>query len=293
MGKRTSSQPPPVDPAALASAQGAANKDTAIAQARLNQVNEITPYGTSTYSPTGEKIDGIQQFERKTTLNPEEQKMLDSERAISQQLLGTGQNLINRVDEATANRFSLDNAPAVTGINEDARNKVEDALYSRATNRLDSRFSDQQGDLETQLATQGFARGSEAWNREMNNFEENKNDAYEQARLGAEAQGISEQGRLFGLEQSQRSRAIEEQLLERGMPLQEIQALLGTAPGVTNPNFSATPQAAIAPTDVVGAQSLASSMQANAAAQQAANRNSLTGGLFGLGSSIGSAALLA
>ena len=59
MGKKSPKAPAAPDPAATAAAQGAINRETAIAQARLNQYDEVTPYGSSTYTPTGKTIDGI------------------------------------------------------------------------------------------------------------------------------------------------------------------------------------------------------------------------------------------
>ena len=54
MGKP--SYPKPPDPWETATAQGSLNQQTAYAQNRLNQVNQVTPYGTLTYQPTGENI---------------------------------------------------------------------------------------------------------------------------------------------------------------------------------------------------------------------------------------------
>jgi len=42
--------PTPPDPVATAQAQGAINRETAVAQARLNRTNEITPLGSRTYN---------------------------------------------------------------------------------------------------------------------------------------------------------------------------------------------------------------------------------------------------
>lgn len=49
MGKSTPSAPKAPDPVATANAQAAANKETAIAQAQLNMVDQYTPYGSLTY----------------------------------------------------------------------------------------------------------------------------------------------------------------------------------------------------------------------------------------------------
>ena len=61
MGKSAPSAPAPPDPFKTAQAQAAVNKETAIAQSKLNMINAYTPYGTSLYTKRGEVEDGIQQ----------------------------------------------------------------------------------------------------------------------------------------------------------------------------------------------------------------------------------------
>ena len=50
MGKSAPSAPPPPDPAATAAAQAAANKDAVREAALMNQITQVTPYGTMAYS---------------------------------------------------------------------------------------------------------------------------------------------------------------------------------------------------------------------------------------------------
>jgi len=45
MGKSAPAPPVPPDPIKTAAAQAAVNKETAIAQAKLNMIDEYTPYG--------------------------------------------------------------------------------------------------------------------------------------------------------------------------------------------------------------------------------------------------------
>lgn len=52
MGKGSSSTPAAPDPVATANAQSQYNKDAALYQAQLNNVNQVTPYGNLTYSQT-------------------------------------------------------------------------------------------------------------------------------------------------------------------------------------------------------------------------------------------------
>ena len=53
MGKSSPKAPPAPDYAGAAAAQGAANKETAIASSRLNNPNVVSPYGTQTWSEPG------------------------------------------------------------------------------------------------------------------------------------------------------------------------------------------------------------------------------------------------
>lgn len=286
--KSSPSAPAAPDPAGIAAAQGAANREAAEASSRLAMTEEVTPFGTATYSPTGEQFEvaggaPVDQYRRTVTLNPEDQAQLDTQRRIGAQLLETGEGQLGRVSEAMASPFSLEGLPASATVDEGARQKIEDALYSRETARLDPRFQQRRSQLENKLVNQGFARGSEGYNRAMAQLGFEESDAYEQARRSSAASAVGEQGRLFGLSASARERALTERLLERGMPLQEMQGLMGAAPGITTPQFSPIPAAGVAPADIAGPTATAYSGQLNAYNQDLAARRATQGGLFGLG----------
>jgi hypothetical protein len=90
-----------------------------------------------------------------------------------------------------------------------------------------------------------------------------------------------------GYQVDDRNRAIQEALMQRNQPINEVAALLGTGPGVQMPTFQNTQQQPIAPTDV-------SSIYANDYAgkmaqyqQQLKQGNAAMGGLFGLAGTIG------
>lgn len=72
----------------------------------------------------------------------------------------------------------------------DYRDIAQEAVWERQKPALDAR----RAAVETQLANQGLARGSEAWNREM----EAVNDAEDRARLAAISEGRVESSQLFG-----------------------------------------------------------------------------------------------
>jgi hypothetical protein len=77
--------------------------------------------------------------------------------------------------------------------------KMNDAVYGQATSRLDPRFNQSESDMKSQLAAKGITENSDAYRRELDNFNRSKTDAYNQAQYTARQAGADEQSRLFGL----------------------------------------------------------------------------------------------
>jgi hypothetical protein len=74
-----------------------------------------------------------------------------------------------------------------------------DALYKANTQYLDPQFAQNQAKLESQLANQGITRGSEAYNNAMLNFNNQKQQAYTDARNQAIGQGTAAAQGMFGM----------------------------------------------------------------------------------------------
>ena len=87
----------------------------------------------------------------------------------------------------------------IGGADAATRNNVESALYNRATSRLAPRFDRSRSALETRLTNQGITQGSDAYSREMSDFGQTENDAYQSAIDSSIIGGGQEQSRLFGL----------------------------------------------------------------------------------------------
>ena len=276
-GGGSSSPPPPPDPAETAAAQAAANKETAIAQARLNQINEFTPFGSVVYSPTGETRDGIETTQRTITLDPAQQAQLDAQNRVGLQLFGIGEDQLARIRSNFSQPYSYDGLPTAPSLETGAlaRDQVTDALLSR----LEPQFDRDRRAMETQLVNQGFTPGSTGYNEAFDEFNRAKTDARMQALLA----GGQEQSRLFGLASAERDRAIQEDLTLRNMPLNELSALLGTSPGITVPQFSPPPQTGIAPTDVAGPIQNAYNAELLAWQNKNQAQQAASGQLFGLG----------
>jgi hypothetical protein len=341
MGKK-SKPPPPPDYAAIAREQSQASREIAAEQTIANRPNINTPFGSQTWEQTqGVDANGkpITNWTQNTTVSPELQGALDDQFAIqgarSDIAKGGLDNLRSTLAQpvdfggATQQR-NIAQTPGVGNLSQSlqaagygqmpdvagTRQRAEDALYERQTRRMDPRFARDQSALETQLANQGLARGTEAWNNAATDFSNTKEDAYSRAMMesiiggGAEGQrdfDMSMRGRTQvgneltqqsnlenqGFNQSitaneatgrQRQQDIAEQLQARGIPLNEINALLSgqqvgmpQMPGFQGANAGQTPQLlSAAQSDYQGQLD-----QFNARQQQ---RGGLMSGLFKLGS---------
>lgn len=269
MGKQQSAPPPPdYTGAAQATAQG--NLQAAQTAAAANRVNQVTPYGSLTYSESGKDSQGNPMWTATQSLSPDQQKLLDYQNqsslglgSIQNQGLGYVQNMLDKP-------FDTSTLPAEQ-IN--AGQTAQDAIMSR----LDPSFDRRQSQLETQLANQGIARGTEAYTNAQGDLNNARNDAYTQAAL--QGMGIGQQARQQGLQ---------EQSFLRNEPLNTLNAVRSGAQ-VQGPQFTNVPQqAATQGADYLGATNAQyQAASGNANAGNAAN-SGMMGGLMQLGGTLAS-----
>lgn len=222
MGKKAPTPPPAPDPAAAAQVQGQYNLQAARQNANLNRVNQITPFGSLTYSNTNPDQDT---WTATQTLSPAGQRQLDLSNQASELYGSAAVSQLGRAGESLSNPFNP-NLPAFTGdvanrSGEVVRglnqrdlaldrvglgqradftgigdpNQSRDAVEAALTARLAPRQEADRAALETRLANQGITLGSEAWRASMDDQARSVNDA----RLGVTAQAGQEQSRMFGL----------------------------------------------------------------------------------------------
>ena len=72
---------------------------------------------------------------------------------------------------------------------DEARQRAENAVYQSFLEKATPQFEQQTDDLQTRLINQGLTPGSEAYQRAMNDLQENQNDALSQAAYQAVLQG--------------------------------------------------------------------------------------------------------
>ncbi len=219
MGKSAPSPPPPPDPAATAAAQSTANVDTASAQAAMNYVNQKTPYGSTTFAPTGSYTtpsgQTVPTYTENVSLSPLGQSILSGQQTIANTVIPGAENLANQAVTAAGTPLSFDtyqnkiinstpySAPISSVATPGAINPQQfndtatKAIYEQQKSFLDPQWTQQQKDLEDQLSRQGIPVGSDAYNNAMTNFENAKNQAYQSAQDSATSQGAQ-----FGLAQA-------------------------------------------------------------------------------------------
>jgi len=274
MGKKSQpSQPTPPDPYATATAQAAADKETAITQGQLNQVNQVGPYGNLSYTQRGTTPEGTPQYTATTTLSPDGQRQLDLTNRAGITYGETANNQLDQLSQLLSQPLDFDSLGSAPVANEETRQSVRDSTISRLQPTIDR----DRAAMESSLASQGINLGSEAYEDATRQFDNRLNDMY----LATDAQAGNEMARMYGLESNVRDRAINELIQQRQLPLNETLALLsGTQ--VQSPQFVNTPQASLPSPPV--AESIYNSYQGelNNYNQRSATASANTQGLYSL-----------
>lgn len=155
--------------------------------------------------------------------------------------------------------------PLPTG--DQARDQAINAAYGQASSRLDPQWSSRATALESQLANKGLTPGGEAYSAAQRDFNLGRNDAYTSAMNSAIGQGTAAGNAIF-----------QQGIQARQQPMQQLgqlQGLLGM-PGFATAGSSQAP-------NYLGALGQEYGGAMNAYGIDQANKNSLLGGLAGLG----------
>lgn len=268
------SPPPAPDYAAAATAQGAANKEAAIASSRLNNPTVINPYGTQTWT------EGATADSRPTltqTFSPEQQALYDQGIQTKNLLGQTGTQGAQALTGIVGKQFDLSGAPATPGSADETRAKVINAMMSRANED----YGKQTDQANSDLVAAGIRPGTKAYDDRMMMIERARTDARNQA----EVAGGNAASQSFTMDTQRRKDAIAELLAQRQTPLNEVTALMSGSQ-VSNPFAmpGASQSANIAPAPLYDAAKSQSGYGTDVYNQGVAQNNSTMSGLFQLGS---------
>lgn len=266
------------DPAETAAAQTASNKETALWNAALNNVNQVTPYGNLTYTSQDQGNGLPPQYTSTITLSPEQQALYDTQTRAEQGLMNLGEQQIGRIAESVSSPYSYAGlAGAVSPEDVATQQANAEAAYMA---RLNPQFAQDEEALRTRLINQGIGQGSQAYQREIDAFNQMKNDARSQAVLAGQQYGGTAQQQAL----QRRNQAISEYDAQRNAPLNEY---IGMTSGVQiqNPQFSSQGYQGAQGVDYAG---LVNQNYQNQMAQynaRQAGSNNMLGSLAGLGGS--------
>lgn len=172
------------------------------AQARAQQVGQLTPQGNLIYGTQGEGGTFIPSIGH-TTVQLQETPFQEQLRLLGENLsLGLGGDVVSQYGQT-----------GLTPLNTDFAAQQEAAgsnLFQAGVGRLQPQFDLQRSRLEQQLADQGIPRNSDAWRNEVNRLEESQNEQLSKLSLDAALMSGQEQSRLQNLASTQRAQQFSE-----------------------------------------------------------------------------------
>ena len=266
------SAPPPPDYTALAKQCNQSNIDMARMGLAANRVNQQTPFGGLSYSQTGTDAYGNPTYTATQTMSPEQQGLYQQQTGLQSGVLGAAQaglgNVQNSVMQGGVDQSKL----AQTGIN--PGETYSDAIMRRLAPQMQM----ESGQFDAQMANQGIAPGTEAYQNAKRQFDQAQNDKLTSAVVGGMQTGLSANQQGFNQAQS-----------NLNMPINMLNSLR-TGNNLTNPNYvNAANMANVPGVDYMGAgQNTFNGQLAQTNANNAASGGFL-GGLMNLGGTLGSA----
>jgi len=219
------------------------------------------------------------QFTSTIDLSPEQQAILDRTTANQKALVDLGGQQLGRISESVNTPFSFSGLPSYGEADQNAAAaKGEEALLGR----LNPQFARDEEALRSRLINQGIGQGSQAYNTEMERFNQAKNDARQQAVLGGQQYGSAELASAL----QRRNQGIQEYTTTRNAPLNEY---IGLTSGVQvqNPSFTSQNYQGTQPVDYANMVNQNYQNQIGQYNQKVASNNSTTSGILGLAGQLG------
>lgn len=259
MGSKASAPAAP-DPTQLTQAMATAADQTAGFNKSLNANNTSNPLGNLQYINSG------------TATNPQWSSQQNLNPALSAQLAGGVNQGVGNM-QTSLNPQTMGNPAIQQDVN---------SQFGAQMGLLQPTFGIQQQNLTQQLANQGLQPGSAAYNNAENLLNQQQNNAYTQVANNAEQTGIGLQNQLFGQGLQAGQFGNTANLQQQGLNINAQQTPLNEYLALNSGAQMSQPQAQTP--NVLGANQLQQQNLLNAYNAQVGGQNSMTSGLFGLGS---------
>jgi len=185
---------------------------------------------------TGEMEEISGDWTQNVQLNPQQQRALQDQLGLQSQRSSLAAGMMGRAEGEFGEAMDWSQFQELAGPVQGGsgyNERAGEALYGRATSRLDPRFAQKREAQESQLRNQGLRPGDEAYDTAMANLGRQETDAYQQAGFGADIGAGAEAGRMQqqdlaagGYQNQLRQQEIAESMQQRGFSLNEINAIL-------------------------------------------------------------------
>ena len=149
MGKSSPKPPAPPDPYQTAAAQTQTNRETAMTNAAMNRINQVTPWGNLTYTQGPNDAQGNPTFTQTVDLSPAQRALMESSDRISQNMANLGEQQLGRVNQAIGQSVDFNAAPQV----------VNQPLQYGASSNIPLLLSAGGGDAQTSIGPVGQIQG--------------------------------------------------------------------------------------------------------------------------------------
>lgn len=237
----------PNDPKSVINEQARANQKAMEDAARYNRpTSETNPFGTK---KTIQNPDGS--FSEETTLTPDQQAIVDQQESRDIELGGKINAGISGLYNGAFNLDGLGNDPTKMDFSADRR-RIEDQIYNRYQELNKDRFAQEDEALSQRLINSGIPVGSELYNKQMMEAQRRRSDENSGAFTNAVQLGGAELSRSTDLGMRARGMAIDERLMQRDRPYQEMANLMGMQAGPQLPNFQARSDISVPGLDITG-----------------------------------------
>lgn len=182
--------------------------------------------------------DGAPKYTSKMTLSDSQQKLFDQDQATKLKLSALGGRAADVAGDVLDQPVDFSGLPEIeTG--EGARQRLEEALYRRGERQLAPRYAQAEEAERNRLLNAGFSVNGAGFDKALGNFRREKDAAFADLSDRSIILGGSEADRAFNQSTANRRQALQELLLERQLPIQEINALR-TGSQLQLPQFSPT-----------------------------------------------------
>ena len=272
------SPPVPVAPdyTALAEKTSQGNLNLARMGLAANRVNQQTPFGGLSYSQTGTDSYGNPTYTATQTMSPEQQNLYNKQTGLqgsnfdlASSLSNVAQSGIGNVQNSI-NQGGVDTSKlAQTGIN--PGETYSDAIMRR----LQPQIQMEKGQFDAQMANQGVAPGTEAYNNAKRQFDQTQNDKLTSAQVGGFQTGLA--ANQQGFNQAQQN------LLN---PINMLNSIRSAPGSLTSPTYAnSANMGQVAGPDYLGAGTQGYNAAMNNYNAQNAQNQGFLGGLLQLGGS--------